>query len=77
MEVQGWRCGCCGHFIPYSDELEGLKLEAFANWTSKATCPACGAYTIQQAYDGNFRAGSFLVVLPYRKIKWRGKTWIY
>jgi hypothetical protein len=65
MEVQGWSCGCCGHFIPYSD-VEGLKFEAFANWTSKVTCPGCGAYTIQRAYDEIFNAGVFLIVTPSR-----------
>lgn len=72
--VPMWRCGNCGHEVPISDELYGMIFEQYAELRSKVGCENCGSYTLQQAYDGTFKAGNFLIVKSHlRRIGGKGK----
>lgn len=70
--VKVWRCGACGHTVPITPTLEGLDFDWYSNYTSKVGCKACGSYTIQKSYDGNFTHGEFLIVKAKRVNRGKG-----
>ena len=74
MQIKVWACRNCGHeeLIQPGDELKELGFTAYSALTSRISCPACRAYTIQRAYDETFTAGYFLVVKPKNDIRGKG-----
>jgi len=63
-----WVCGNCKHQVPITDDLKGFNFRKYSNRISKLGCPACGSYTIQQAYDDSYTAGIFLIVRSKLKV---------
>jgi len=74
VKIRVWTCKQCGHeeAIRQGWNLEELKYTQLGPLTSRVTCPACGAYTLQRAYDDTFKAGNFLMVVPKNSIKGKG-----
>ena len=72
--IRVWTCKNCGHEEPLrtGNSLEELKFIQLGHLTSRVTCPACGAYTLQRGYDETFYAGYFLMVVPKNSIKGKG-----
>lgn len=72
--IRAWRCSNCGHEEEQTDSLRELMFRYMGPpRTSKVQCPGCGIYTLQQAFDGTFRSGYFLVVRPKNGIRGKGR----
>lgn len=67
--MKSYSCGQCGHVIETDNQLTALGFRWYSNFTSKISCPNCGTYTIQQAFDDTFTGGHFLVVKPFNRIR--------
>lgn len=65
MKLPVIKCGNCGHEVPVSDNLDGLKFEWLGPLTSRLQCTVCGVITLQRAYDASFTHGEFLTIRPY------------
>jgi predicted RNA-binding Zn-ribbon protein involved in translation (DUF1610 family) len=74
MKIRAWKCNNCGHEEPLRNDnaLRVLNFKWLGPLTSRVSCPACKAYTIQRAYDKTFKVGNFLVVTPKNQIKGKG-----
>ncbi len=72
--VKYWNCKNCGHLAEQSAQLKELSFKWLGPLTSKTTCPNCGSYTLQQAYDETFKAGYFVVVKAYNGIRGKGRA---
>ena len=74
VKIRVWTCKQCGHeeAVRQGWNLEELKYTQLGPLTSRVTCPACGAYKLQRAYDDTFYAGNFLMVVPKNSIKGKG-----
>jgi rubredoxin len=75
VKLMVWTCGNCGHEepIPKDGSVGGLVFEKYSRFTSKLGCPACGSYTLQQATDGSFTVGHFLIVKTKNRIQGKGR----
>jgi len=71
-KVKYWNCKNCGHLAEQTAQLKELSFKWLGPRTSKTTCPNCGSYTLQQAYDETFKAGYFVVVKSYNGIRGKG-----
>ncbi|MCO5387832.1 MAG: hypothetical protein NHB14_20915 [Desulfosporosinus sp.] len=74
VRIRVWTCKNCGHEEPLrqGSSLKELKFTWLGPLTSRVTCPACQAYTLQKAYDATFYAGNFLMVVPKNVIRGKG-----
>lgn len=72
VPVKYWTCKNCGHMAEQSAQLKELSFKWLGPLTSKTSCPNCGSYTLQQAYDETFKAGYFVVVKAYNGIRGKG-----
>lgn len=70
QQIKVWRCNNCGHWEPQTETLAELAFKWVGPLTSRTSCPNCGSYTLNKAYDETFYRGEFLVVKS--KIKFRG-----